>query len=209
MEIVFRPAVLSDVPTLALLICVASQADYKNSGFELSLEGTREHQLAELGRLAAAHAHSRFHYSHFEVAEADGRVVASAAGFDKPLAEKQIPAALREIGWTDDAVRALEQRLSELYAAFPEEPTGFWTIDHVAVLPADRRLGLARSLVERQFARGRAAGFRQCKLDVFRDNVKAIALYQGLGFEVTATFGEEALRKLLSRNALVRMVRKL
>lgn len=209
MEIVFRPAALSDAPSLAALICVASQANYKNTAFELSLGGTREHQIAELARLTAANARSWFHFSHFEVAEADGRVVASAAGFDKPVAEKLIPAALFEIGWTEDAIRDLDSRLEELYAAFPEEPAGFWTIDHVAVLPADRRLGLARSLVERQFVRGRAAGFKQCKLEVFRDNVKAIGLYQSMGFAVAVTFGEDALRKLLGRDAVVRMVRTL
>lgn len=208
-EIVFRPATVSDAHALATLICLASQSQYTSTGFELSLGGTREHQIAELARLAATKARSWFHFSHFEVAEADGRVVASAAGYDKALAEKEISAALREIGWTEDAIRTLDQRMAELYSSFPEEPRACWTIDHVAVLPADRRLGLARALVERQFARGRAAGFHQCKLDVFSGNVRAIALYQSLGFEVSATFGDAALRKLLGRDPLVRMVRPL
>ena len=207
MEIVFRPAAVSDAHSLATLICLASQSHYKTTGFELSLGGTREHQHMELSRLAAAKARSWFHFSYFEVAEADGRVVASAAGFDKALAENELPAALREIGWTDESLLALEQRLADLYASFPQEPAGFWTIDHVAVLPSVRRIGLARSLIERQFARGRAAGFHQCKLDAFDGNVRAITLYQSMGFHLNETFGEAALRKLLGRDALLRMTR--
>jgi ribosomal protein S18 acetylase RimI-like enzyme len=206
-EIVFRPAALSDAHSLATLICLASQSHYNTTGFELSLGGTREHQHAEISRLAAAKARSWFHFSHFEVAEADGRVVASAAGFDKTLAEKELPAALREIGWTNESLLGLEQWLAELYASFPPEPAGFWTIDHVAVLPSARRIGLARSLIERQIVRGRAAGFHQCKLDVFAGNVRAITLYQSMGFQLTETFGEAALRKLLGRDALLRMTR--
>lgn len=209
MEIVFRPATLSDAHALATLICLASQSQYTSTGFELSLGGTRERQLAEITRLAAAKARSWFHVSHFEVAEADGRVVASAAGYDKTLAGKEIPSALREIGWTEDAIRSLDQRLAELYAAFPPEPPAFWTIDHVAVLPVVRRIGLAQSLIERQFARGRVAGFHHCKVDVFDGNVRAMALYQSLGFQAAETFGEAALRKLLGRDALLRLVRPL
>lgn len=206
-EIVFRPATVGDAHALATLICLASQSQYTSTGFELSLGGTRAHQLAQISRIAAAKARSWFHFSHFEVAEAEGRVVASAAGYDKTLAEKEIPAALREIGWSENAIQALAQRMAELYAAFPPEPPAFWTIDHVAVLPVVRRIGLAQSLMERQFVRGRAAGFHQCKVDLFDGNVRAIALYQGLGFHVGKTFGETALRKLLGRDAIHRMVR--
>jgi ribosomal protein S18 acetylase RimI-like enzyme len=206
-EIVFRPAAVGDAHALASLVCLASQSHYKTTGFELSLGGTREHQHTEISRLAATKARSWFHFSHFEVAEADGRVVASAAGYDKTLAEKEIPIALREIGWTNQSLLALEQRLAELYSSFPSEPPATWTIDHVAVLPSVRRIGLARSLMERQFARGRAAGFHQCKLDVFEGNIRAIALYQNMEFQLSQTFGETALRKVLDRDSLLRMVR--
>ena len=205
MEIVFRSAVLRDAPALATLICLASQGHYPTTGFEFSLGGTREHQLAELARLAAAGARTRFHFSHFEVAEVDGRVVASAAGFDQDRAEEQVPDALREIGWSEDAIQSLNQRLGEIYQEFPAEPPSCWTLDHVAVLPAHRHMGLARAVVERQFARARAAGLHLCKLEVFRDNLKAISLYQSLGFVAGAPFCEEPLRRLMGRDAMVRM----
>jgi len=208
-EIVFRPATAGDAPALATLIMLASQSHYSTTGFELSLGGAREHQHAEIARLAGTKARSGFHFSYFEVAQADDRVVASAAGFDKILAEKEIPAALREIGWTEVALQALDQRLAELYACFPDEPPACWTLDHVAVLPAFRRMGLARGLLQRQFVRGRAAGFHQAKLDVFQGNERAIALYHSLGFQVSATLGEATLRKILGRAPLLRMTRAL
>ncbi len=209
MEIVFRPASAADAPALASLIILAAQSHYRTTGYELSVGGNREHQHTEIARLAVTNARSWFHFSHFEVAQADDRVVASAAGFDKIAAEKEMPAALRELGWTDTAIQALDDRLAKLYAAFPDEPADCWTLDHIAVLPVFRKMGLAWSLMQRQFRRGLAAGFHQCKLDVFQGNDKAIALYDSLGFKVSATFGETALREILNRDPLLRMTKPL
>jgi ribosomal protein S18 acetylase RimI-like enzyme len=52
--------------------------------------------------------------------------------------------------------------------------------------PSQRRRGLARRLVERTAAEVRALGAGHLALNVFGDNAGAIALYDALGFRVTA-----------------------
>jgi ribosomal protein S18 acetylase RimI-like enzyme len=207
--IALRRARVCDAPALAELIEIAGQAHYPESGYALSLGGSRESRLRELAQLAVMHAPSWFHYSHFDVAEVDGRIVAGAAGFDKIPADEALPAALREIGWTDERIAALDEWLADLYAAFPPEQSGYWTVEHVAVLPGWRGRGLSRRVLECVLRRGRELGFPQAKLDVFRDNTAAIALYERLGFTVSAVFAEEPLRCLLGRDALLRMTRSL
>lgn len=209
MDVLYRPAAVGDAPALAQFIYLADQAPYRNSGYDLSLGGSKEHQLAEIEQLVQAQARSWFHFSHFEVAEVAGRAVAGAAGFDRLATDAQIPAALREIGWSDEAIESLQGRLSELYSSFPPEPSGYWTLDHVASLPGWRRSGLVRNVIWRSIERGRALGFRKFKLDVFRGNVAARKLYERLGFRLSETFGEEALRRLLGRDALERLTLEL
>jgi ribosomal protein S18 acetylase RimI-like enzyme len=95
--------------------------------------------------------------------------------------------------------------LEKIYACFPPEPSGYWTLDHIAVLPAWRHQGLARRTIARALDRGRSQGFRLCKLDLFAGNVAARALYESLGFRWSDTFGASVLPEALGRDALERM----
>lgn len=60
---------------------------------------------------------------------------------------------------------------------------GTWTIANVAVLPAYRRRGLARRLVEAAIGRARERGGKNVVLDVIAGNLPAYELYRSLGFE--------------------------
>lgn len=53
---------------------------------------------------------------------------------------------------------------------------------NVAVLPAFRRRGIARQLLEHAFADARQRGCSRCFLEVRAGNVSAIALYRQMGF---------------------------
>jgi GNAT superfamily N-acetyltransferase len=208
-DIVYRPAAPSDAPALAEFIYLADQAPYRNSGYDLSLGGSREQQLVEIQALVKTQAKSWLHYSHFLVATAADSAVAGAAGFDRIATDALIPAALREIGWSNEAIDALKRRMSELYFSFPPEPAGWWTIDHVACLAGWRRHGLTRGLVLRLIEGGKALGFHHFKLDIYRANAAARRLYERLGFRVSETFAEAAERRLLGRGALQRMTLEL
>ena len=206
----FRPAVADDAASLAELMYLADQAHYSTSGYAVSIGGSREHQLAELAKLAQAGARSQFHYSHFDVAVSDdGAIAASVAGFDRQQTAAQTGNALEEIGWDASVLEALAGRIGPLGDTFLEEEPGAWTIEHVATLPQYRGQGLARRLLERVLARGAAQGFARACVDVFSGNHKAHALYEAAGFRQVATFGHESLRRILGRDPLIRMMRPL
>lgn len=63
-------------------------------------------------------------------------------------------------------------------------PRGY--IANVAVLPEQRRKGIARKLVEACIAHARRRGDQSVTLDVIADNLPALQLYEKLGFETFA-----------------------
>lgn len=82
---------------------------------------------------------------------------------------------------------------------------GWWVVDELevlalGVLPAARRKGVARALLEHALAVTRAAGGRRVTLEVGRSNAAARRLYEAAGFSVFnvrpgyyAATGEDAL----------------
>lgn len=208
-ECSFRTAEPGDAAAIAELIYLADTAHYDRSGYALSIGGTREHQFGVIEKLAATRAHSIFHHSHFDVGIAGGQVVAGAAGFDKISSDREMVAALEETGWSETDIAAMEGRIGELAACFPTEREGYWTLDHVAAMPGWRRLGLTRVALERVLERGRLLGFCDAKVDVFRGNAAARALYESFGFQLSQTFGEEIFARVLQRDALERLTMRL
>lgn len=59
-------------------------------------------------------------------------------------------------------------------------------IGHIGVHPDQRRRGIGRELLAYLLERGRSAGLSTAVLDVARENSPARALYERLGFRVTA-----------------------
>lgn len=59
-------------------------------------------------------------------------------------------------------------------------------LELAAVLPAMRRRGVARALIERGFAQLALRGAARCLLEVRESNAAALALYAGMGFRVIA-----------------------
>ncbi|SCB57546.1 Acetyltransferase (GNAT) family protein [Rhizobium aethiopicum] len=52
----------------------------------------------------------------------------------------------------------------------------------MGILPAYRGQGLGRKLIETTLLAAQGAGFMRIELDVYKDNTRAIALYEKLGF---------------------------
>jgi GNAT superfamily N-acetyltransferase len=204
-----RPAREDDAAALGELIYVAGQSQYSSSGYDCSIGGGRAAQIRELARLAAAESPSWFHYSHFEVAENDGPVVAAAAGLDRLRCEQYLRPALREAGWSDERISAMESRMAPIFRSLPPEPPGFWTLDHVAVLPAWRGQGLARLCLMKIIRRGEALGLQESKVDVFRGNSPARSLYESLGYKLSGVFDDPAFRLPLRRDPIERLTREL
>jgi|HubBroStandDraft_2_1064218.scaffolds.fasta_scaffold57943_3 ribosomal protein S18 acetylase RimI-like enzyme len=87
-----------------------------------------------------------------------------------------------------------------LYAQFHERPESWarpafrvCNINHIAVHPAHRRLGIARRLIAALVAEAEKRGFARIELDVWSFNQEARTTFDRLGFEV---FNE---RRVLNR----------
>ncbi|AWY39624.1 GNAT family N-acetyltransferase [Pseudomonas putida] len=57
-------------------------------------------------------------------------------------------------------------------------------LQHLLVLPAQRRQGIAQALVERCLAALEQQGILKCHLDVFKTNVAAARYWQGQGWQL-------------------------
>jgi ribosomal-protein-alanine N-acetyltransferase len=85
-------------------------------------------------------------------------------------------------------------RAVQLIATRGETPAGYAAFHHaadqaellrLAVVPTERRRGVARALVAAGFERLRREEVQICFLEVRMDNTPAIALYESLGFTLT------------------------
>jgi GNAT superfamily N-acetyltransferase len=204
-----RPARQDDAAALGELIYIAGQSQYSSSGYDCSIGGSRATQIDELARLVAAKSPSSFHYSHFEVAESPAQIVAAAAGFDRLRCDQFLHRALTEAGWSEERIAAMEHRMAPIFRALPPELPDYWTLDHVAVLPAWRGKGLARLCLMKIIRRGEAMGLPQSKVDVFRGNSPARSLYESLGYKLRQVFDDPAFRLPLRRDPIERLMREL
>jgi [ribosomal protein S18]-alanine N-acetyltransferase len=88
----------------------------------------------------------------------------------------------------------IHPRAVQLIALRGETPVGYAAFHHaageaellrLAVVPEERRRGVARTLVAEGFERLRREDVQICFLEVRTDNSPAIALYERLGFTLT------------------------
>ncbi len=111
-----------------------------------------------------------------------------------------------EAGWTAATDRNLELWVDNLatttvlelageaagFVMWRAEPSGAALVLTVQVLPAFRRRGLGRRLLDVVTDQARAQGLRSVTLGVHRDN-PAVRLYEAAGFRRTGTDGEYLL----------------
>jgi ribosomal protein S18 acetylase RimI-like enzyme len=123
------------------------------------------------------------------VAELDGAVVGVGAGYDgsTPLAftlaaASQILGCYGPLG----AVGPIRRGLA-VERVIPPPSRDLYYLAHLGVMPDLRNRGVGRLLVEHLLELGAARGCRRAALDVSAENPRAQALYERLGFAVTAT----------------------
>src|SRR5262249_37019150 len=103
-----------------------------------------------------------------------------AEGFDHPWSAAEITEVLAGPGAFGLAVRDGADVAGFILA---RAIAGEAEVLTLAVPPAHRRRGLARALLEAATAQSRAAGAEAIFLEVAADNVAAIGLYAGAGFQ--------------------------
>ena len=137
---------------------------------------------------ALARRGGEFGYGTRVVAELDGRVVASGAGWPQGgvrFAAETAISAVAHAGWR--AVPGIYRRGMQAERIMPPPAPGEYYVGHLGVDPALRGRGIGEALVAHLLAPARCAGCRVAVLDVSAENPRAQALYTRLGFAVTAT----------------------
>jgi ribosomal protein S18 acetylase RimI-like enzyme len=183
---VARPA---DAPLLAETVLLASRSHVQVGAWDLCFPGTDAERLAILRDLVTALPASFFHHSVSLVAEDDG-VPAAALCAVAPRELGQFDPTptmtyvLRARGWTREALAAMNARIAPFETCLFPAPPERLIVENVATLPAHRRRGCVRALLDAALARGRAAGCREAQLSIFIDNLAAQRAYEAVGFRV-------------------------
>lgn len=101
------------------------------------------------------------------------------------LSREQLAEMMRRRGWVPEAsVGAFEDEVMIAFTLNGIEGDRAYDTG-TGVVPTHRRQGLARELMERSIELLRERGCREYVLEVLEENVKAAALYRGMGFVET------------------------
>jgi GNAT superfamily N-acetyltransferase len=134
----------------------------------------------------------------FLILEERGRPLGGASGFTmerddyRPLRLDRLPAVAQHLGWNDTTLVRFQQSYQAVWSD-PQDttlaPTAPWTIECVAVVPAARGRGVARTLLRGLLDRGRALGHTAAGIAVTLGNEPARRVYEALGFQMYVSYG--------------------
>jgi ribosomal protein S18 acetylase RimI-like enzyme len=211
LEPLFRSATADDAGAIALLSYYAGQGHCETSTYDLMIPG-RPGPTAEriymIRRLVGTGTVSWLHYSHYEVAQVDGRVVASLGAFGaSDSGNLQLIAALKETGWTDREIAAMSSNVRVYSRVEPSVPRDAWMIENVATLPEYRGRGLVSALVSRALVRGRERGYLRAQMACHIGNVAALRVYENAGFEITEVMADAEFEVVFGCPGMWRLAR--
>jgi ribosomal protein S18 acetylase RimI-like enzyme len=179
----FRQATPADAAAAVPLIYSSGPAAFD---YVFALDG---HATAQAFlRRAFVDGAGEFGWRNHCVGELDGEVVAVGAGYGGESGLAFLRAAARQILAHSGPRRAagVIARGLRVERVIPPPARRWHYLAHLGVAPALRGQGIGRRLIEHLIAQGRAQGKRRLVLDVAVGNPRAQALYERLGFRVTA-----------------------
>lgn len=180
-----RPARAEDAPFLGWILLEAARGHLARGWFDIVLERDEDFCLAYCTRLVAAEARSWWHWSLFLVAEIDGAPAAALCGFgDESVymaSAEAMEQASRAMGLSEAEHEELWPRGAFILSCTTSEP-GAWTVENAATRPEHRGKGLMETLLARDFARARAAGFHRAQISFLIGNEPAERAYTKAGF---------------------------
>jgi len=213
MEMVIRPATAADAGPIAYAAYLAGRGHCQASTYDLMVPG-RPGPTAEriylIKRLIEAETVCWLHYSHYYVAEVDGRVAASVGSFRAiDSGNVAFVAALRETGWTDEEIARMSIDVRVYTRVEPPVTRDAWMIENAAVLPPFRRRGLMTALLETVIDEGRSSGQRKALLACHMGNEAARRLYERAGFEISGQLTDHEFEVVFGCPGMWQMTRDL
>jgi len=171
------------IPRVAHLV-YNSGADY----FDI-LFGSKEAALSQLSAWIAR-ASSAFSFDRITVALIDDAIVGMILALSgKELADRQKTDTLHLIRQTGSSQREMIlQKIEIIRAMTPAVKSDEFYLRSLSVDETHRGRGLGRALVKQFINAGLSEGFARFRLDVRGDNIPAISLYRGFGFNISEEF---------------------
>lgn len=170
--IIIRPATKADAAEVALLVNIATHGGIR-AGWEHDERATGTYDPLEVGRLDMLDETSEMNWRNATMAESDGEIVGMLLGYAEPDAMGPFPGNL-----PDFLVPIVE--LEWLSA-------GYWFISMLGVHVPWRSHGVGGKLLALAEEKRAQTGRRGLALIVEDENAGARALYERMGFAVTAS----------------------
>ncbi len=189
MDVKIRPADRGDTRFLVWVIQEAARSHLEKGIMDLVLPDD-EKRLAFLDTVSHAEARSFFRYENFLVAEFDGRQVAALSAYEPAIAIPQTePAeaeAAQKLGWSDEELQDMRDRLAIAMACYPDTPEDRWIVEWVATVPEFRGHGIVNQLLLAILDKGRERGFEKAQIGYLLGNTKAKRSYERVGFKTVS-----------------------
>jgi GNAT superfamily N-acetyltransferase len=181
-----RRATPDDSDFIAWTILTAQRGHRPRGWFDIALDWPEPLCRAFVRRIALAQSRSWWHFSHFLIAEADGRPAAALCALPASGSGKDARTAITEVANAAelDATEMQAIRRRGAYVAkcwIPGDDTN-WLIEHVAANPSHRGRGLMQALLEHAVAAGKAAGYRRACIVFYIGNDAAERCFARAGF---------------------------
>jgi translation initiation factor 4G len=212
MSITIRPAEEKDAAFVGWASFLAARGHLPRGWFDIVLQRPEAVCLEFCARLAGAKARSWWHWSLFTIAEVDGAPVSALCGFGDESVYRASSAAMGEAANVMGIGEAEQQQFwprgTFILSCTTSEP-GAWTVENVATLPERRGGGLVQALLENEFARARAAGFRRAQISYLIGNEPAERAYLKAGFKFAEEKRAPEFEAAMGAPGLKRLVRDL
>ena len=179
----FRPAAPADAADAVPLIYSSGPAAFD---YVFAVDGRGSAQ--EFLRRAFVDGAGEFGWRNHWVGELDGEVAAVGAGYGGESGLAFMLAAGRQIlaHYGPRYAPGVIVRGLRVERVIPPPARRLHYLAHLGVVPALRGQGIGQQLIEHLVAQGRVQGKQRLVLDVAVGNPRAQALYERLGFRVTA-----------------------
>lgn len=192
-----RQATRADIPFLAWCNYEASSPAPGFCYWDPLLDGTGTPTLAFLEAVFAADALAWGRCEEFTLIEERGAPIAGASGFVmddadfRPFRLARLPIVAERLGWGASTLAEFQRRYEQVWSD-PRDltlaPAAPWTIECVAVIPAARGRGVAKTLVQAVVERGKALGHPAAGIAVTLGNTPACRAYEAVGFQPYVTY---------------------
>lgn len=186
MDVRIRPAERGDTRFLVWVMQEAARSHLEKGVMDLALPDD-EARVEFLDAASHAEPRSFFRYDNFLVAEIDGRQVAGLSAFEPRIAMPELERAEREaakeLGWSEQELRDMQDRFAIALTCYPDTPEERWIVEWVATVPEFRGRGIVQQLLLAILDRGRERGYRKAQIGYLLGNTPAQRCYERVGFE--------------------------